>query len=316
MDTQIVATTMTAVPIILLILSGVIIRRVGIISPHGIEELKKIVVNVALPAVLFRAFLTIQFESRYLGIFVFMPIILFGLLGGGYLFRTFVPRWRTTPFLMTGFEFGMLGISLFGTAYGMDQIGAISVVGLPHELFIWFVYVTLMRIQFGGSSTIGGTLRSFLTSPVIVAILSGTVLNLVGLSGWFTTALVPAAFLETLSLLGGIVGPLILLIIGYGTRISLAGLRQALPLVGVRFVVVLAIGLFVVPTVIEGILGLAPIFTYAVFTFIILPPPFIVPLFTPAEEREEMAYINNVLSVYTLFSIVMFLIYFATHPLS
>ena len=307
-------TISTTVPIILLIGLGTVVRRVGVISERGLEEIKTLIVNVALPAVLFVAFLTIRFESRYLGLFLFMPVVLFALLGLGYALGR-LPGWsRPVPFLATGFEFGMLGISLFGTAYGMDQVGVISVVGLPHELFIWFVFVTLLRLRYGTGGTWGETLKSFLTSPVIVAILAGTVLNVAGASAWITTAVIPASVVGALEMLGAIIGPLILIVIGYGTRISRSGVGQAMPLVVIRFAAVLATGLWVVPPVVEGVLGLPAIFSHAVFTFLILPPPFIVPLYIPAEHTDDLTYSNNVISLYTVASIVAFLIYFALNP--
>jgi predicted permease len=314
MGAQIAGTISTSVPIVLLIIVGYVLRRTGILSDRGVAEVKTLIVNVALPAVLFVAFLTIEFDSRYLGLFVFMPIVLFGLLGFGYLFERVPGMRRPTPFLMTGFEFGMLGIGLFGTAYGMEHLGTISVVGLPHELFIWFVFVALLRSRYGGASSLGETLRSFVTSPVIVAIVLGTVLNLTGAKVWITSAVVPSAVIAALEMLGGIVGPLILIVIGHGTRISRKGIGEAAPLVLVRLAVVLAIGIGVVPIVTERVLGLAPIFTHAVFTFLILPPPFIVPLFVPEDEREDLSFSNNVLSVYTLFSVAVFILYIAIRP--
>lgn len=315
MLTSVAGTVSTAVPIVLLILAGAVIRRLRLLDDHGVSQIKGLIVNVALPAVLFVAFLTLEFERRYLGIFVLMPILLFLLLGLGYILGR-LPGWRRpAPFLMTGFEFGMLGISLFGTAYGMTNLGVISVVGLPHELFIWFVFVSLMRIRFGGAGSLVETVKSFLTSPVIVAILAGTVLNLVGLSDWVTTAVVPASVVGALEMLGVVVGPLILLVIGYGTRISRSAVVSTAPLVLVRYAVVLLLGLTVVPAVVEGVLGLAPVFTHATFTFLILPPPFIVPLYIPEGDTEDLTYSNNVLSVYTLLTIVTFLVYFAANPL-
>jgi predicted permease len=312
---QMTSTVTTAVPIILLIVLGAVIRRVGLISEKGLGEIKGLITGVALPAVFFVAFLTISFDPRYLGIFVFMPILLFALLGLGYGVERFLGRRRPVPFLMTGFEFGMLGISLFGTAYGMQNVGVISVVGLPHEVFIWFVFVTLMRIRYGGSSSLSETARSFLSSPVIVAIVAGTVLNLAGAGPWLTSALVPAAAIAALEMLGNIIGPLILIVIGYGTRISPRGIREVGPLVLLRLAVVLAVGLLVVPPVIEGLLGLPRISTHAVFTFLVLPPPFIIPLYIPSSEGEDLAYSNNALSLYTLFSIAAFLVYFAANPM-
>jgi predicted permease len=136
-----------------------------------------------------------------------------------------------------------------------------------------------MRIRYGGSSSLSETARSFLSSPVIVAIVAGTVLNLAGAGPWLTSALVPAAAIAALEMLGNIIGPLILIVIGYGTRISPRGIREVGPLVLLRLAVVLAVGLLVVPPVIEGLLGLPRIFTHAVFTFLVLPPPFIIPLY-------------------------------------
>ncbi|MFW6232042.1 MAG: hypothetical protein ACOC37_03205 [Spirochaetota bacterium] len=46
----------------------------------------------------------------------------------------------------------------------------------------------------------------------------------------------------------------------------------------------------------------------------ILPPPYIVPLFMPAERATERVYVNNVLSVYTAVSLVIFIVYFALNP--
>ncbi len=46
----------------------------------------------------------------------------------------------------------------------------------------------------------------------------------------------------------------------------------------------------------------------------ILPPPFIVPLYVPSDRREDLAYSNNVLSLYTICSIAGFLVYFAMNP--
>lgn len=309
MTQQLVATLSISLPIILLILLGRVLRRVRVIGEAGIADIKSLIVNAALPSVLFVAFLTIDFESRYLGLFIFMPIVLFGLLALGYLLGR-LPGWRApAPFLMTGFEFGMLGISLFGTAYGMDQVGVISVVGLPHELFIWFVFVTLIRVRYGQAGSVGETLRSFAGSPIIIAIVAGTALNIMGATNWLLETPGTAAVISGLELLGGIIAPLILIVIGYGTRLNPRGVLEAAPLVLVRMAVVITLGLTVVPAVVEGMLGLPVLFTHAVVTFLVLPPPFIVPLYVPQDRHEDQAYSNNVLSLATVASIAAFLIY-------
>ena len=53
----------------------------------------------------------------------------------------------------------------------------------------------------------------------------------------------------------------------------------------------------------------------AMFTLIILPPPFILPLYMREGIADERRYINNVLSLSALVSIVIFIGYLAINPL-
>jgi hypothetical protein len=59
-------------------------------------------------------------------------------------------------------------------------------------------------------------------------------------------------------------------------------------------------------------LGLGEMSEAALFTLLILPPPFIIPLYTrPDLPDEEKEYINNTLTLHTLASVAVYLIYFA-----
>ena len=54
----------TILPVLIVLLIGVIIRRIRLIDRNGINALKKIVVNIALPAVLLSAFATTAYSVR------------------------------------------------------------------------------------------------------------------------------------------------------------------------------------------------------------------------------------------------------------
>lgn len=313
---EVAETIVTAAPILLLIALGVLIRRFEIISAQGIEDFKALIVRVALPSAFFVAFLTVEFEAKYLGIFVFVPIVLFALFGIGFLLQRVPARRvpigrRPTPFLMTGVEFGMLGVGLFGTAYGMSNVWSISVIGLPHELFIWFFYVTVLSATYGSRRSGGEVVVSFLRSPIIIAIVLGTTFNLLGFGDWFTTAIVPRAFIASLEMIATVIAPLILIVVGYGTHVSLRGLAHAAPVVVIRGGLLVIVGAVVAPVIVREILGLPAIFEAAFFTFFILPPPFVIPLYLPRTETTDLQYVNNVLSTHTVFSVVAFLVYFA-----
>lgn len=302
-------------PIVLIIALGNVVRVTKLLSQDAIGGLQKLVVNVALPAVLLRAFLDIELQRSYIGVFVLVFVVCLLLLVYGRVIHRVVHRDHPYfPFLMTGFEFGMLAITLFGTAYGMDQIGSIAVVGMSHELFIWFIFVTLLTVKRDGKAGFGDTLRGFAKSPLIIAIVLGIGLNAAGLGDWVHTSAAPRVVLQTLEVVASMLIPAILLIIGYGMRVSFRGMAQAAVVLLLRYAVVVPIALLVNRFVVADILGLPKAFEVALFTFLILPPPFIVPLFMPADAEEERGYVNNVLSLATIVTVVVFIVTYALNP--
>ena len=75
------------IPIILIIALGNLIRVRSILSADTVDELRGLVVNIALPTVLFAAFLDMELEPEFVGLFVTMATICAVLLGLGYLAR-------------------------------------------------------------------------------------------------------------------------------------------------------------------------------------------------------------------------------------
>lgn len=301
----------SVLPILLLIGLGMLLRRTPLLDDTLVDGLKRLIIAVALPAVLFKAFLAMRFQLQYLAIFFLVPAVCLALLGLGYLARRITRRSDYLPFLFTGFELGMIGFALFAAVYGLDELPVLGVFALGHELFIWFVFATLLRVQASGSFSLPATLRTFATSPVIIAIALGLALNVLGLAEPMTANPLTASLLRTLDHLGGLIVPLILIIVGFGSRLTLAGVREALPMVAARFAAVLVLALTLNAVVIRGMLGLPPIFEAALFTLLILPPPFIVPLYIPGDRRADLAYTNNVLSLYTVVSVAAFVGYVA-----
>jgi hypothetical protein len=61
-------------------------------------------------------------------------------------------------------------------------------------------------------------------------------------------------------------------------------------------------------------LQLPPAIEVALFTLLIMPPPFIIPLYMRPTDTREMIYVNNTLTFYTVVSIMLFTIYFMLNP--
>jgi len=303
-------------PILLLISLGFWIQNKQFLGNKTVEELRKVVVNIALPAILFISFLNIELKSAYFVIFVTLfslCIILYFL--GIIIRKIFKIRYTYFPYLTTGFEYGMLAISLFGAAYGLDKIGYIAIVDLGHEIFIWFVFLPLLLIKRDGVQKPAKIIKSFLSAPVVIAILTSLFLNIIGANEVVYQLPIMGGIMGTLEFLSKLAVPLILIIVGYGVKFDRDKLGEATVVVAIRLGIMVPVVLFLNTYLIRNYLGLDRFFEVALFTLLIMPPPFIVPLYAGDKlDIEEKGYINNVLTLHTVISVCIFLIFFIFNP--
>ena len=269
-------------PVIVLILLGFLLKKGRVITTEGTDIIKKLIIDVGLPAVLFLSFLNADMDISFLyiiaGMFLLnILLLLFGRVAG----RINVHN-RYAPFLFTGFEYGMFALGVFGAAYGTTAIAPIAVVDLGHEIFIWFIFVTVLMSVSGKKSSLRETFRSFMTSPIIIAILLGLFGNAVGIHKIFYTSPSLSGIKTTIIMLGNLTAPLILITIGAGLQFSGKGLKFGLLTLVIRIPVILVLYL-ILGTVFQRILKLPFVYSAALYTLLIAPPPFIIPLFIPGE---------------------------------
>jgi malate permease and related proteins len=155
----------------------------------------------------------------------------------------------------------------------------------------------------------------FFKTPVIIAILLGVLVNQVGLIGPMAAWPVSAAFLKTLAMLSLVTTPLIAIVIGYEMHLERRGLGRPLGAIGLRLLFWVPVGLLFNALVIGGLLDLDRGVQAAVMTMFVLPPPFVMPLFIPAADRQNMTFVVNTLSlatVVTLFAFALISVAYAT----
>ncbi|HET59422.1 MAG TPA: hypothetical protein ENN32_03545 [Chloroflexi bacterium] len=305
----------SVLPILIFLWIGHLLRKRSFFSPETIDNIKNFIVNFTLPAVLFTSFLDIAFRWNYLLLMILVFLLcVFLYLYGRSTKQIFRQSWIYFPFLLTGFEFGMLGLSLFGSAYGLENFGKMAILGVPHEFFIWFVYVTLLVRETSTKPSVGSLLKSFLSSPVIIAIFASILLNLSGWAAWLNNAFFADGLFKVLNLLAGLTAPLILLVVGYDIKITPTNIKSSVLVVLLRLGLLIPLALLINRFILSALLNLDRGFQIAFFTLVILPPPFIIPIFMKKGLAEEKAFITNTLMLHTVASIVTFIIYFALNP--
>lgn len=302
-------------PIVILLFLGNMLYRRRLFSEQTVDELRFLVVNFALPSVLFLAFVQMELKAAYLLVFVliFLLMVLMFVLGS-WLQKWFKIEHGYFRFLLTGFEYGMLGVSLFGSAYGLEKIGYIAIVDLGHEIFIWFVFLAFLLMKRDGIQNGVQLVCSFFRSPVIVAILLGIALNLLGFGKNLSDYPLLGGLVLTFDFLGGLTVPVMLLIIGYSLRLDIHSLKQSLPVILIRLIIFVPAAYLLGYFVLQEWLHLDGAFQTALFTLFILPPPFIVPMYMRSDDVEERKFVNNTLALYTIVSLLIFIMFFILKP--
>jgi hypothetical protein len=113
------------------------------------------------------------------------------------------------------------------------------VIDLGHELFIWFAFLPLLLRERDGIQKISDLLRSFLSSPVVIAILLSLLFNVLGWQEALDTLPITGGIMAALGFLANLTIPLILITVGYGIKLDRKGLGDASRLVIIRLAILL-----------------------------------------------------------------------------
>jgi predicted permease len=299
-------------PVLLLVGLGALFRRQQFLSPAAIDGLRKLVLNVTLPAALFLAFLNTDLEAKYavIVICVFLACLVV-LLAGPYLRRGAGVRSEAMPSLMAGFEAGMIGYALFAAIFGQAALSRFAIVDLGQVIFVFFVLApVVMRWASGKTPPLTETLTAFVRTPVIIAIVAGVAGSLFGLGETLGANAIGSAGLETLVMLAAVTTPAIAIVIGYSTKFSAGSLSDPARTLAVRLPIWIVLALLFNWLVIDSLLGLDRLFQAAVMMMAILPPPFVVPLYMARARGRDVSddpdhdYLANTLSLATVVTLV------------
>ena len=224
----------TALPVFAALFLGVLCRKRAILDRGGVDALKRVAVDICLPAVLFAAFASAEYSAKS----VLIPLVVFVLCVAalllGYLAKRLCgEKSSLMPFLMTGFEAGMLGYGLFALLYPGESNAAFAIVDLGQVLFVFTLYKGLLYGKSGAKELVRQTLRS----PVIWAILAGIVFGASGLYAWLGR-IGAASVLDGLTdFISAPTSCIILITIGFDLMLARTPWRRVLKYTGIRVVI-------------------------------------------------------------------------------
>ena len=292
-------------PVVLMLGVGVLCRKKQLISRQGVGALKTVAVQIGLPAVLLHTFAAAEYSLATLVV----PLIMFCLcvlawLLGKWLGPALKIKSRFTPFLTTGFEAGMLGYALFTLLYGSQRLADFARIDLGQVLFVFTLYKALLGMEGKEKPAPRKLLREMALSPIILAILAGVLLGVTGLY----QAMIPSGIAKVLDactdFISAPVSALILLAIGYDLVFRDIPWREAVKAAGLRLIIMAGLA--------AGLLGLfhglwpQAQWDRAVWLMFLLPPPYVLPVFSTDEEQR--VFLSSVLSLSTLVTLAGFVL--------
>lgn len=292
-------------PVFLVLLLGILCRKKKLLSREGINALKKVAVDIGLPAVMFSAFATAEYSMNS----IYVPLLMFTVcciaLGLGFAVcrRLRIPG-RLSPFLAAGFEAGMLGYALFPILFPDEALSAFALVDLGQVLFVFTVY----KILLSGKGNLKSAIRDACLSPTIWAIGLGLI---VGASGLYSAlkplpladGTVPVGISDILDsitdFISAPVSVLILLSIGYDLAPAKLQWKKLAAVMAMRLIIsALLLGAVLLVDQ-NGMMSRT-----ALLMMFVLPPPYVLPVF--ADVEEERNDVSSALSSLTVVSIALF----------
>lgn len=288
----------TALPVFLALMLGVLCRKKHLLTREGIDTLKKVAVDICLPAVVIGAFATAEYTEKSL----ILPLVIFfagclGLFLGKVLCKKLKMPGTLTPFLMCGFEGGMLGYALFGLLYPGESMSAFALIDLGQAFFCFTIYKALLA---GGNRDRKTLVKDCFTTPVVWGVIAGLLLGATGLYKWLGGVGIASIIDACTGFISAPTSMLILLSVGYDLNVKDLLQKETLKTAGLRIAIMG--GMLGVILLINTVFPI--VHTGAMILAFMLPAPYVVPIF--ADRPEEREQVSSALSAMTVVTLAVF----------
>ena len=209
-------------PIFLIVLLGLMLRRIGFIDDHFNQVASRLVFSICLPVLLFTTISQINLDAT-----INLPVFYFSLCGAvltfglSWLAATFIQPKEDRGVVVQGAfrsNLGVIGLALCANAYGAPGLALASL--LMAGLTVSYNILSVFILSFYAKTDLNWLVvfADILKNPLIVAIAMAFIIALSGLP-------VPGILLSAGEYIGSMALPLALL--GTGAGMSLRALRDS-----------------------------------------------------------------------------------------
>ncbi len=202
------------VPIFLLMLLGLLFRRLGLFDGSFVEKMNRFVFQIALPVLLFSDLAGENFQEAWDGRFVLFCFLATTLGIGACVLLSFLLKEKRVrgEFVQASYRSSaaILGIAFIQNIYGDSGMAPLMIIGtVPLYNVMAVILLSLMRPEQGGldRGRLIPTAKGILTNPILMGIGAGLLWSLLRLP-------MPVILEKTASSLAGLATPLGLMAMG------------------------------------------------------------------------------------------------------
>lgn len=205
-------------PVLVMIIIGMICRKINLISFDGVDNIKKFITTFPLPFTIFHAVATADYNKEVIMVFAIMLTVVVIALLLGFLCKGIVkePYKKYFPYLMTIYEGGMMAFPLYQSLMGVENMSNIALIDVPCGIFAFGIYFGLVKMTDQGAKINGKELlKNAFSTPSFIALLLGMLAGVTGLMDKFMSLSISDIYVSIKDLITAPLSAMILLCVGY-----------------------------------------------------------------------------------------------------
>lgn len=295
-------------PIILLIVIGVMGRKIGFLTNAGIENIKFLVMKVILPVAIFNALGSADYNVntvKIIAIFLAVLVVSFGI---GFLLKFLIkePYKKYLPFMVCIYEGGLMGYPLYVGLCGSENLSYVAILDIACLIFGFSVYIGLLEFYESGERfSVKRMAVNAIKNPVFIATLLGIAFGASGLLNMLITSPAGEVYLSVVDVITAGLSALVLITIGYSFKLEKKILIPCIKTIAIRLLLQAMLCIAVV-FIMRAIVGNNKLWLFAVIMFMACPMTFSAQSFLKSQEGNQ--YVSTTNSIYSIITIIVYIV--------
>ncbi|WP_099468199.1 AEC family transporter [Konateibacter massiliensis] len=298
----------TILPVFFMIGLGILSKKKKIVTQEQALGMNSVVCNILFPIMVFNALFITSLEASALLVvgYVFVlhiAAILVGTLTGKIVGGKFA---HISKYLMCSVDGGNVCFPLYATIVGASYIGNIVLLDIAGIFIIFLVIPLIVSAKESNASNIKALLKHIICTPLVISLISGFLLNRVGLYQLLQTTGWDVVYTNVASMATAPIVAMILFMIGYQFKIEKSSIKPLLLCVVCRMAI-MGVGAAIFTQLFSHLVA-DKTFFIAILLFFMCPPALVLinqvsPLF---KDEDDASFMSAFVSLYMIVTLAAF----------